>query len=159
MAPTRARVRRPVGPNAGRVARFKTQASHAPLTPAAPAGGESRSKDKAAHPEREVEPCCRTNERWEPPASYQKYYNEVRTHPSLQKDAPVRRDVCRTGRVCSSPMQQHRAPARRNVPSASTLPANAGGTTKLMVPLNPQQQPIIRMSKGVDRESVSVSRG
>jgi hypothetical protein len=32
-------------------------------------------------------------------ASYQKYYNEVRTHLSLQKDAPVRRDVCRTGRV------------------------------------------------------------
>jgi hypothetical protein len=32
-------------------------------------------------------------------ASYQKYYNEVRMHLSLQKDAPVRRDVCRTGRV------------------------------------------------------------
>jgi hypothetical protein len=32
-----------------------------------------------------------------------KYYNEVRTHLSLQKDAPVRRDVCRTGRVRSSP--------------------------------------------------------
>jgi hypothetical protein len=29
--------------------------------------------------------------------SYQKYYNEVTTHLSLQKDAPVRRDVCRTG--------------------------------------------------------------
>jgi Integrase core domain len=37
-------------------------------------------------------------------ASYQKYYNEVRTHVSLQKDAPVRRDVCRTGRVRSSPI-------------------------------------------------------
>jgi Integrase core domain len=37
-------------------------------------------------------------------ASYQKYHNEVRTHLSLQKDAPVRRDVCRTGRVRSSPM-------------------------------------------------------
>jgi hypothetical protein len=37
-------------------------------------------------------------------ASYQKYYNEVRTHLSLQKDAPVRRDVCRTGRVRSSPI-------------------------------------------------------
>jgi hypothetical protein len=36
-------------------------------------------------------------------ASYQKY-NEVRTHLSLQKDAPVRRDVCRTGRVRSSPI-------------------------------------------------------
>jgi hypothetical protein len=30
-------------------------------------------------------------------ASYQKHYNEVRTHLSLQKDAPVRRDVCRKG--------------------------------------------------------------
>jgi putative transposase len=28
----------------------------------------------------------------------------VRTHLSLQKDAPVRRDVCRTGRVRSSPI-------------------------------------------------------
>jgi Integrase core domain len=36
--------------------------------------------------------------------SYQKYYNEVRTHLSLQKDAPVRRDVCRTGRVLSVPV-------------------------------------------------------
>jgi transposase InsO family protein len=37
-------------------------------------------------------------------ASYQEYYNEVRTHLSLHKDAPVRRDVCRTGRVRSSPI-------------------------------------------------------
>jgi Integrase core domain len=37
-------------------------------------------------------------------ALYQKYYNEVRTHLSLQKDAPVRRDVFRTGRVGSSPI-------------------------------------------------------
>jgi hypothetical protein len=37
-------------------------------------------------------------------ASHQKYYNEVRTHLSLQKDEPVRRDVCRTGRVRSSPI-------------------------------------------------------
>jgi hypothetical protein len=37
-------------------------------------------------------------------ASYQKYYNEVRTHLPLQKDAPVRRDVCRTGCVRSSPI-------------------------------------------------------
>jgi hypothetical protein len=37
-------------------------------------------------------------------ASYQKYNNEVRTHLSLQKAAPVRRDVCRTGRVRSSPI-------------------------------------------------------
>ena len=37
-------------------------------------------------------------------ASYQKYYNEVRTHLSLQKDAPVRRDLCRAGRVRSSPI-------------------------------------------------------
>jgi hypothetical protein len=33
--------------------------------------------------------------------SYQKYYNEARTHLSLHKDAPVRRHVCRTGRVLS----------------------------------------------------------
>jgi hypothetical protein len=31
-------------------------------------------------------------------ASYQKYYNEVRTPLSLQKDAPFRRDVCPTVR-------------------------------------------------------------
>jgi transposase len=31
--------------------------------------------------------------------AYQTYYNEVRTHLSLQKDAPDRRDVCRTGYV------------------------------------------------------------
>jgi transposase InsO family protein len=31
--------------------------------------------------------------------SYQNYYNEVRTHLPLQKDAPARRDVCRTGRM------------------------------------------------------------
>jgi len=37
-------------------------------------------------------------------ASYQKYYNEVRTHLSLQKDAPIRRDVCGAGRVRSSPI-------------------------------------------------------
>jgi transposase InsO family protein len=36
--------------------------------------------------------------------SYQKYYNEVRTHLSLQKDAPVRREVRRTGRVLSMPL-------------------------------------------------------
>ena len=32
-------------------------------------------------------------------ASYQKYHNEVRTHLSLQKAAPVRRDVCQPGCV------------------------------------------------------------
>jgi hypothetical protein len=37
-------------------------------------------------------------------ASYQTCYNEVRTRLSLQKDAPIRRDVCRTGRVGSSPI-------------------------------------------------------
>jgi transposase InsO family protein len=37
-------------------------------------------------------------------ASYQKYYNEVRTHLSLHKDAPIPRDVCRTGRVLSLPV-------------------------------------------------------
>jgi transposase InsO family protein len=37
-------------------------------------------------------------------ASYEKYYNEVRTHLSLHKDAPIRREVCRTGRVLSLPI-------------------------------------------------------
>jgi hypothetical protein len=37
-------------------------------------------------------------------ASYQKYYNEVRTHLSLHKDAPLQRDVCRTGRVLPLPI-------------------------------------------------------
>src|SRR6201987_2955284 len=36
--------------------------------------------------------------------SYQKYYNEVRTHLSLRKDAPVGRNVSRTGRVLSAPI-------------------------------------------------------
>ena len=36
--------------------------------------------------------------------SYQKYYNEIRTHLSLRKDAPVPRDVSRTGRVLSVPI-------------------------------------------------------
>jgi transposase InsO family protein len=36
--------------------------------------------------------------------SYQKYYNKVRTHLSLQKDAPFRRDICRAGRVLSIPL-------------------------------------------------------
>jgi transposase InsO family protein len=36
--------------------------------------------------------------------SYQKYYNEVRTHLSLRKDAPVPRGVLRTGRVLSLPV-------------------------------------------------------
>jgi transposase InsO family protein len=31
--------------------------------------------------------------------SYQRYYNEARTHLSLKKDAPVPRDVFRTGRI------------------------------------------------------------
>jgi hypothetical protein len=37
-------------------------------------------------------------------ASYQKYYNEVRTRLSVHKDVPVRRDVRRTGRVRSLPI-------------------------------------------------------
>jgi Integrase core domain len=36
--------------------------------------------------------------------SYQNYYNEVRTHLSLQKDAPARRDICRAGRIRSIPV-------------------------------------------------------
>jgi transposase InsO family protein len=36
--------------------------------------------------------------------SYQKYYNEVRTHLSLRKDAPVPRNVSRIGRVLSVPI-------------------------------------------------------
>ena len=36
--------------------------------------------------------------------AYQKYYNEVRTHLSLRKDAPVRREVRRTGRIVPIPV-------------------------------------------------------
>jgi transposase InsO family protein len=36
--------------------------------------------------------------------SYQLYYNEVRTHLSLQKDAPLSREVRRFGRVLSLPL-------------------------------------------------------
>src|SRR5258705_61179 len=36
--------------------------------------------------------------------SYQKYYNEVRTHLSLKKDAPLRREVQRVGRVLPVPV-------------------------------------------------------
>jgi len=36
--------------------------------------------------------------------SYQQYYNEVRTHLSLQKDAPLSRDIRRSGRVLSVPI-------------------------------------------------------
>jgi transposase InsO family protein len=36
--------------------------------------------------------------------SYQRYYNEVRTHLSVQKDAPIARDVQRTGRVIPVPL-------------------------------------------------------
>jgi transposase InsO family protein len=36
--------------------------------------------------------------------SYQQYYNEVRTHLSLQKDAPLSRDIRRSGRVLSVPL-------------------------------------------------------
>ena len=35
--------------------------------------------------------------------TYQKYYNEVRTHLSLQKDAPVPREVRKTGRIVPIP--------------------------------------------------------
>jgi hypothetical protein len=50
-------------------------------------------------------------------ASYQKYYNEVRTHLSLQKDAPVRRGVCRTGRVRRGSCQN-----RGSTPCSAKLP-------------------------------------
>jgi hypothetical protein len=36
--------------------------------------------------------------------SYQKYYNEVRTHLSVHKDAPIPRSVLRTGRLLSVPI-------------------------------------------------------
>src|SRR5207253_4440157 len=36
--------------------------------------------------------------------SYQRYYNDVRTHLSLSKDAPVSREVRATGRVLSLPI-------------------------------------------------------
>ena len=37
-------------------------------------------------------------------SSYQKYYNELRTHLSLQKDAPITRDVRRAGSVLAVPI-------------------------------------------------------
>jgi hypothetical protein len=36
--------------------------------------------------------------------SYQKYYNECRTHLSLRKDAPIRRNVQTSGRVLEVPI-------------------------------------------------------
>jgi len=36
--------------------------------------------------------------------SYLKYYNEVRTHLSLEKDAPVSRAVERAGRILCRPV-------------------------------------------------------
>jgi hypothetical protein len=36
--------------------------------------------------------------------SYQKYYNEIRTHLSLRKDAPVPREVRAVGRVLAMPI-------------------------------------------------------
>ena len=36
--------------------------------------------------------------------SYQKYYNGIRTHLLLHKDAPIPRNVCRTGRVLPLPV-------------------------------------------------------
>jgi transposase InsO family protein len=36
--------------------------------------------------------------------SYASYYNEIRTHPSLNKDAPVSRRVQRTGTIKSDPI-------------------------------------------------------
>jgi transposase InsO family protein len=65
-------------------------------------------------------------------ASYQKYYNEVRTHLSLQKDAPVRRNRARafvpdlgraTPSICSSLSfrQGHLLPSR--VPRLYSLQA------------------------------------
>src|SRR5438105_6215047 len=36
--------------------------------------------------------------------SYQKYYNEARTHPSLQKDAPIPRAVQTVGRTLAMPV-------------------------------------------------------
>ena len=36
--------------------------------------------------------------------SYQRYYNEVRTHLSLHKDAPVPREVRAAGRVLAVPI-------------------------------------------------------
>src|ERR1700682_786510 len=36
--------------------------------------------------------------------SYMKYYNEVRTHLSLEKDAPVTRAVAKAGRIIARPI-------------------------------------------------------
>ena len=37
-------------------------------------------------------------------SSYQRYYNEVRTHLSLTKDAPIPRDIHEVGQVVSFPI-------------------------------------------------------
>jgi transposase InsO family protein len=37
-------------------------------------------------------------------SSYHRYYNEVRTHLSLQKDAPIPRDVRTVGPIVPSPI-------------------------------------------------------
>jgi transposase InsO family protein len=36
--------------------------------------------------------------------SYARYYNDIRTHRSLDKDAPISRPVQRTGRIISRPI-------------------------------------------------------
>ena len=38
--------------------------------------------------------------------SYARYYNDIRTHRSLDKDAPVSRPVQRTGSIKSHPLGQ-----------------------------------------------------
>jgi hypothetical protein len=45
--------------------------------------------------------------------SYKQYYNEFRTHLSLDKDAPIPRDAHRVGRVLSLPILGGTAPSLR----------------------------------------------
>jgi hypothetical protein len=67
----------------------------------APAGHQpGRSRDRAQY----LRPLPREGDLRHRLLAYQKYYNEVRTNLSLQKDAPVRREVRKTGRVLPIPV-------------------------------------------------------
>ena len=47
--------------------------------------------------------------------SYAEYYNETRTHRSLNEDAPVPRPVQRTGRIVSHACRRATSPMRPNL--------------------------------------------
>jgi hypothetical protein len=63
--------------------------------------------------------------------SYQRYYNEVRTHVSVQKDAPIARDVQRTGRVIPVPTSGRLTPPiYSNLSFRQGQPFSARGVSK-----------------------------